>query len=117
MTIYAIKAYEQTYGGLHGVYDIHVEDYESLESAESDGETMSYEVMESYSDIEESIAAEAEEYPEDEREDAYADLKRENVAYEIWELLPDYHFTISELDEMLFEDWEGTIESYFKIAG
>lgn len=112
MAIYAIKAYDQTYCGLHGMFDIAVREYDSLESAKLDATQMSYEVMEDYGCIEEYLDDFVEQQ-ECDREEAMA----ENVGYEIWKLLPDYHFTVSELDEMLNEDWDGTIENYFTFTG
>ena len=115
MTIYAIKAYENMYGGLHGMYDTFVGEFDSLKDANETGVQMSYEVMESYGCIEEAIADLAESY-EDDNEEMYEQVAAENVAYSVWKLLPDYNFTPNELDEMLSEDWEGTIESYFTCA-
>ena len=115
MAIYAIKAYEGIYCGLHGMYDIFVDEFDSLKDANETGVQMSYEVMESYGCIEEAIADSAESY-EDDYEEAYEQIAAENVAYEVWKMLPDCPFTIGELDEMLSHDWDGTIDKYFTCA-
>ena len=45
---FVIYAYESTYGGLHGIYDICVTEVNSLDEADDIGETMAYEVIDSY---------------------------------------------------------------------
>lgn len=45
---FVIYAYESTYGGLHGIYDICVTEINSLDEADDIGETMAYEVIDSY---------------------------------------------------------------------
>ena len=46
---FVIYAYESTYGGLHGIYNICVTEVNSLDEADDIGETMAYEVIDSYS--------------------------------------------------------------------
>lgn len=46
---FVIYAYESTYGGLHGVYDICVCEINSLDEADNIGETMACDVIDSYS--------------------------------------------------------------------
>lgn len=48
---FVIYAYESTYGGLHGIYDICVTEADSLDEADDIGETMAYEVIDSYSHL------------------------------------------------------------------
>lgn len=48
---FVIYAYESTYGGLHGIYDICVTEVNSLDEADTIGETMAYEVIDSYSHL------------------------------------------------------------------
>ena len=48
---FVIYAYESTYGGLHGIYDICVTEVNSLDEADIIGETMAYEVIDSYSHL------------------------------------------------------------------
>lgn len=45
---FVIYAYESTYGGLHGIYDICVTEADSLDEVDDIGETMAYEVIDSY---------------------------------------------------------------------
>ena len=48
---FVIYAYESTYGGLHGIYDICVTEVNSLDEVDDIGETMAYEVIDSYSHL------------------------------------------------------------------
>lgn len=48
---FVIYAYESTYGGLHGIYDICVTEANSLDEVDNIGETMAYEVIDSYSHL------------------------------------------------------------------
>ena len=46
---FVIYAYESTYDGLHGIYDICVTEINSLDEADDIGKTMAYEIIDSYS--------------------------------------------------------------------
>ena len=48
---FVIYAYESTYSGLHGIYDICVTEINSLDEADAIGEAMAYEVIDSYSHL------------------------------------------------------------------
>ena len=48
---FVIYAYESTYSGLHGIYDICVTEADSLDEVDDIGETMAYEVIDSYSHL------------------------------------------------------------------
>ena len=48
---FVIYAYESTYCGLHGIYDICVTEADSLDEIDDIGETMAYEVINSYSHL------------------------------------------------------------------
>lgn len=48
---FVIYAYESTYRGLHGIYDICVIEADSLDEVDDIGETMAYEVIDSYSHL------------------------------------------------------------------
>ena len=48
---FVIYAYESTYSGLHGIYDICVTEVNSLDEADDIGETMAYEVIDAYSHL------------------------------------------------------------------
>lgn len=48
---FVIYAYESTYGGLHGIYDICVIEINDLDEVDDIGETMAYEVIDTYSHL------------------------------------------------------------------
>ena len=48
---FVIYAYESTYGGSHGVYDICVTEVNALDEADDIGENMAYEVIDTYSHL------------------------------------------------------------------
>lgn len=48
---FVIYAYESTYCGSHGIYDICVTEINSLDEADDIGETMAYEVIDTYSHL------------------------------------------------------------------
>lgn len=48
---FVIYAYESTYGGLHGIYDICVTEINALDEVDNIGETMAYEVIDTYSHL------------------------------------------------------------------
>ena len=48
---FVIYAYESTYCGSHGIYDICVTEVDSLDEVDDIGETMAYEVIDSYSHL------------------------------------------------------------------
>ena len=48
---FVIYAYESTYRGLHGIYDICVTEADSLDEIDDIGETMAYEVIDTYSHL------------------------------------------------------------------
>lgn len=79
---YFIYAYEEFYGGLHGIYSYCFEEC-SLAQAEEYGREMSCEVIESYSFILDEICGE--DFTDEEMEEAI----QEDIAYEIWELRDD----------------------------
>ena len=98
---YFIYAYDEVYNGLHGMYDYRF-DFCSLESAEAYGHEMSYNVIESYSDIYESL------YDEDSTDEEMDEAIQQDIAYEIWELRDDAP-SFEELEAMNLDP-----ESYIK---
>ena len=102
---YFIYAYDVMYNGLHGMYDYRF-DFCSLDSAESYGYEMSYDVIESYSDIYESL------YDEDSTAEEMEEAIQEDIAYEVWELRDDAP-SFEELEEMNL-DPQSYIDEYCK---
>lgn len=119
--LYVVRAYEQSYGALHGIDTIFVMDEDDLSVVEDEAAVASRDVMESYSFIVEALQQQAcfycgvDEYDEDECEElaeAYSDAVEENVAYSIWEVNSDCEYSMKEIDQMLGDDPDGFVEEY-----
>ena len=136
-----IYAYEGTYRGLHGIYDICVTEADSLDELDDIGETMAYEVIDSYSHL---FANDEEDYDENEEYEAtspeweYARIlpKWDNIPTNAldaeaaklgYEEFVDKYCKVEGMDELIAaldvlrqEDWVGrttvgkyTVETYF----
>lgn len=122
--IYLIYAAEQHYGGLHGMYDVDIIEANSEHEADEYGEEMSYNVMNSYSGIVDTMWEEADEaattegYDEEgpERDDymqTYVEeLQNDNLEWSVYELSNEH--TLNEYREMLKKDvyWEDIKNKY-----
>lgn len=124
MAIYMIYAYEHMYGGLHGMNNTIILESEDTKSLYSIATEMSMEVMDSYSDVGETLLENAREeaeshgiYDEDdpEFEEILNEEYEENVEYDIYELSD--HFTVEQYEEMLSShDAETIAKQYGKIV-
>lgn len=124
MAIYMIYAYEHMYGGLHGMNNTVILESEDAKSLRSMATEMSMEVMDSYSDVGETLLENAREeaesrgiYDEDdpEFEEILDEEYEENVEYDIYELSD--HFTVEQYEEMLSShDAETIAQQYGKIV-
>ena len=122
--VYLKGNHEDMYDGLHGMNDVAFEEAEDPKSLIAEAEEMSLEVMSSYGDIESSLLedarAEAESrdiYDEDDPEfEAILDeFYDDNIAYEIYEMSPEY--TIEQYEAMLPEiGAEEIVHLYGKIV-
>ena len=114
----AIHAYEQMYGGLHGMEQTAIVDVENLEEAEDYAVEMSYDVMDSYSCIIESFEEDAysEGLEEGTREwdEFIEECRSENNAYELWPITETKGKTVEELESEFFNDKHGFVEAYCK---
>jgi len=122
--IYLIYAAEQHYDGLHGMYDIDIIEVASEREADQYGEEMSYNVMNSYSGIVDTMWEEADEsaalegYNEEgpEREDymqTYVEqLQEDNLEWIVYELSNEH--TLDEYREMLEKNvyWKDIKDKY-----
>lgn len=104
---FVIYAYESTYGGLHGIYDICVTEADSLDEADDIGETMAYEVIDSYSHL---FTSEEEDYDEDE------EYETTSPEWEYTRILPKWdNITTAELDAEAAElGYEEFVNKYCK---
>lgn len=138
---FVIYAYESTYCGLHGIYNICVTEADSLDELDDIGETMAYEVIDSYSHL---FANDEEDYDENEEYEAtspeweYARIlpKWDNIPTNAldaeaaklgYEEFVDKYCKVEGMDELIAaldvlrqEDWVGhttvgkyTVETYF----
>lgn len=107
---FVIYAYESTYCGLHGIYNICVTEADSLDEVDDIGETMAYEVIDSYSHL----------FADDE-EDCDKDEEYEATSPE-WEyarILPKWNnIPTEELDAEAAElGYEEFVNKYCKYEG
>ena len=100
--IYAIRAYEGEYCGLHGIEQKVVVECENLKEAEEIAADMAEEVIEDHF---------FEGYEEYDEEDFYDIHSRE---WEIY-IVKEVDIPIDELDKMYYNDPEGFIEKFCEI--
>lgn len=102
---FVIYAYESTYGGLHGIYDICVTEINSLDEADDIGEAMAYEVIDSYSHL----------FENDEDEECEAT----SPEWEYTRILPKWdNIPTAELDAEAAElGYEEFVNKYCKYEG
>lgn len=102
---FVIYAYESTYGGLHGIYDICVTEVNSLNEADDIGETMAYEVIDTYSHL----------FTNDEDEECEAT----SPEWEYTRILPKWdNIPTAELDAEAAElGYEEFVNKYCKFEG
>ena len=105
---FVIYAYESTYGGLHGIYDICVTEVNSLNEADTIGETMAYEVIDSYSHLFE---------PDPDEEDE--EYEATSPEWEYTRILPKWdNISTEELDAEAAElGYEEFVNKYCKYEG
>lgn len=116
----AIHAYDQTYGGLHGIEDYGVITVDSIEEAEEYGSEMSYDVINSYSDIYEEFEDSAEsdgiERDSEEWNDYIDECVQEDIAYNIYLITKETDKSNEELALEFYNDKEEFIKTYCKEA-
>ena len=105
---FVIYAYESTYGGLNGIYDICVTEINSLDEADDIGETMAYEVIDSYSHLFE---------PDPDEEDE--EYEATSPEWEYTRILPKWdNIPTAELDAEAAElGYEEFVNKYCKFEG
>ena len=105
---FVIYAYESTYSGLHGIYDICVTEVNSLDEADDIGETMAYEVIDSYSHLFE---------PDPDEEDE--EYEATSPEWEYTRILPKWdNISTEELDAEAAElGYEEFVNKYCKYEG
>ena len=107
---FVIYAYESTYCGSHGIYDICVTEVNSLDEADDIGETMAYEVIDSYSHL---FASEEEDCDEDEEYEATSPEWEYARILPKWDNIPTETLD-AEAAELGYEEF---VNKYCKIEG
>ena len=107
---FVIYAYESTYGGLHGIYNICVTEVNSLDKADDIGEAMAYEVIDSYSHL---FTSEEEDCDEDgEHEATYPEWEYTRILSK-WDNIPTETLD-AEAAELGYEEF---VNKYCKYEG
>lgn len=114
MNVYVIHSFDEIYGGLHGMEDWSMEEYQSEKEAIETAIEMSYDVIDSYSDITEILHERAEDLlsydieegriiSEQQKETTfnnyYDECVKEDISYEIVKL--DFSHSLEEYEKML----------------
>jgi len=115
---YVIHAFEEKYGGYHGIEDWAISTGTEEEAIEEARE-LSLDVMNFYSFIVDELENDVEAFTdenmsEDDIEELRYDIYNENVAYEIWKIKSNIikEYDIDTLEKWLYDDPEGFIEKY-----
>ena len=118
MDIYVIHAFDEIFGGLHGMEEWSMEECQNEKEAIAVAEEMSYDVIDSYDDITEILRERAEDSlsydieegridSEHQREQAfnsyYEDCVDEDVSYYIVKLNPSH--SLEEYEKMLADGY------------
>ena len=120
MALYFIYAAENMYQGLHGMYDYAIEEAENRDDLEAEAIGMSYDVMDSYSDVSWQLHSDAEEevefngYDEEDYdsvlEAALNEKYEDNLYYYIIKLNPQY--TAEWYENLIAREGIESIEQY-----
>ena len=105
--IYLCKAYEQQYQGLHEMYDLAIFHAYDKRSAIMDAVNLSYEVMNSYNCITDTIEEEHQNLLDMGEDSDIYELYDDNVAFELYEVRTDKDFeeVKDDLDYLGYEDF------------
>lgn len=115
MALYAIHAYEATYGGLHGFENHFIVDMDSYEDACEEAEYASIDIIESNPSIMESFyrGAEAEGLEDMDFDEYINDCFAEDVAYEVFKIKNEYaKGDIAELERKFINNKEDFVRKY-----
>lgn len=113
--LYAIHAYESSFGGLHGMDSHVIVECDSMAEAEEVALVESMDVMESYSCIMDEIyEAASEDYEEgtDEWYQAVEDMKQDSAEWRIYYVIDTKGKSINELEVEFWNDEDEFIRTY-----
>lgn len=113
----AIKAYDQIYGGLHGMNSSVIIEVDNFEDAEMYAVQESIEVITSYGSIMEELEEEArfnieDEDDEEEFEYAFDEAIDNDVAYDCYIITKKTDETIEELENKFYNNEKAFIQEY-----
>jgi len=119
MARYAIWAFENTYGGMHG-YERHiiVEDDPkypyTIEDLETEASEYSREIIEDFNTIRDEVEEwiNSEDYDEEEYDEVYEEIIGENIGYCIYKIIKGEDKTVEELQDMFFNYREEFVRDY-----
>ena len=116
MKKYAIYAYDNTYGGLHGYNAYAIVDCEEQEDAEMTGEEMSREVIIDFGLIDDEMEEyiNSENYDEEGSYKYEDELIEENIAYDIYEIIKTDNLSDEDLEVEFYNDREDFVKKYCK---
>ena len=116
MKKYAIYAYDNTYGGLHGYESYAIVDCKDQKEAEMTGAEMSREVINDFGLIDDEMEAyvNSEDYDEEESYEYEDELIEEDIAYEIYEVVDTKGISDEILEIEFWNDKENFIKNYCK---
>lgn len=116
--LYVIHAFEEKYGGYHGIEDWTIS-AGTEEEANEEARELSLDVMSSYNFIIDELENDIENFTdedmsEDDIEGLRYDIYNENIAYEIWKIKSDIikKYDIDTLEKWLNDNPEDFIEKY-----
>lgn len=116
--LYAIHAFENVFGGLHGVEDYAVVEVQDEKEVYNIATEMSYQVIDGFEGMimeaegwEEDAINEGLEENTDEFWDYIAELRSEDIAYSIYKL-KETNESLEALNEQLLSDPEEFLEKY-----
>ena len=116
MKKYAIYAYDNTYGGLHGYESYAIIDCKDQEEAEMTAAEMSREVINDFGLIDDEMEAyiNSEDYDEEGSYDYESELIEEDIAYEIYEIVKTDNLSDGDLEVEFYNDREDFVKKYCK---
>lgn len=116
-SIFAVYAYDNLYGGLHGMgsYSLFIGD--SLKEVEEYAADQSREVIESYENIQDSLTDQADEMMNDDDttyDEAFEQAIEEDIAYEVYRLNIDADNISDDEFEELEKEWYDSPDEFLQ---
>ena len=115
--LFAIKAYENEYSGMHGMEEFFVIEAKDINEARQEAHEASLEVINNYSCILDILEEEADNLYERDTEDwnsYFEQLQDEDTAYEIYEIVNETNNSLEHLNELFCNDPDEFINKYCK---